>query len=214
MEQKVYRKFLITVLILYSVIPTVFGIFFNSTETLLYYNRLIWLMIVYFIGAYVKLYNVSVIAVIKNAVITSVLSFGILIISILFIEKFSTFFAMLGTTEVAYFWPPNTVPMIFFSVGVFGIFLHLDINYNSVINRVASTTLGIYLLHDSAMLSAWLWGDVAKCATYDNSPFLIIRILFVSVIIFLAGMVVDMGRQLLEKYTLQKVLNSRIMGKD
>lgn len=207
MTKEMYQRFLLTVLILYSVIPTIFGVFYNSTETLLYYNRLIWLIIVYFIGAYIRLFSVSIIATMENSMVISGISFGMLVVSILIIEKFSDFFARLGTVEIAYFWPPNTVPMICLSVGVFGIFMHLKIKYHPFVNKVSSTTLGIYLLHDSGMLALWIW-KTARCADYYDSPFLIFRILGISTIIFLVGMAIDWFRQILERYTLQKVLDS------
>lgn len=208
MNQETYKKFLITVLALYSVMPTVFGVFYNSTETLLYYNRLIWLIVVYFIGAYVRLYHDPVTETMKASATVSAASFGMLAASILVIEKFSEFFSRLGTSEVAYFWPPNTVPMICLSIGVFGIFKNLKIGYRPWINKIASATLGIYLLHDSSLLASWIWGTMAQCANYYGSPFLVVRILGVSVIIFLMGMAIDWFRQMLEKYTLKKALDS------
>lgn len=56
MDEKTYGKFLLTVLGLFCVIPTFFGFFFNATETMLYYNRFIWLIIMYFLGAYIYIY--------------------------------------------------------------------------------------------------------------------------------------------------------------
>lgn len=56
MDQNTYRKFLLTALSLYCIIPTFFGVFFNTTESMLYYNRMIWLAIMYFLGAYIYIY--------------------------------------------------------------------------------------------------------------------------------------------------------------
>lgn len=212
LDQKLYRKFLATVLFLYSVIPTVFGFFYNSTETLLYYNRLIWLIIVYCAGAYIRMYPVPVIATGKRSATVALVAFGAIAGSILFIETFSKFFAHLGTTEIAYFWPPNTVPMALLSLGVFGIFLHLDIGFSPGINKIASATLGIYLLHDNGVLTSWIWGTIGQCANYYGSPFLTVRILVFSSVIFLAGVAIDWIRQILEKYTLKKILDSKMLS--
>lgn len=210
MDQRIYKKFLFTVLFLYSLMPTVFGVFFNTTETLLYYNRLIWLIIMYFVGAYIRLYALSMIRSMKAAMMTSASAFGVMIGSILLIDHFNQFFAVLGTMEIAYFWPPNTVPMVFLSLGVFGVFLHIKMPYNVVINRVASTTLGIYILHDG-ILARWLWRTVIQCANYQNSPCLIFHIL-VAGGVFLAGMLIDLGRQVLEKYVFYKILDSKLVS--
>ena len=40
-----HKKLLIIILTIWSIIPTFFGIFNNNTESLLYYNRFIWLKV-------------------------------------------------------------------------------------------------------------------------------------------------------------------------
>lgn len=213
MDKTAYQKFLLVVLFLYSLVPTLFGIFYNTTETdyLFYYSRLIWLIITYFIGAYIRLHSLSMIRSMKSSAIVSISAFMVLMASILLIDKFDSFFAFLGTTEEAYLWPPNSVPMVFWSIGVFGIFLHLKLSYHPLINRVASTTLGIYMLHDG-MLKNWLWPIVFRCAEYQNAfpLYLVCRILFAAGSIFVVGAAVDLLRQLLEKYTLQEFLDSKL----
>lgn len=105
MDKKTYQKLLFTVLFIYSGIPSVFGFFFNTTETMLYYNRLVWMIIIYFLGAYMQKYGSSITKSKKSAMKMILISFAVLIASILIIDKFQGFFAMLGTTEPAFFWP-------------------------------------------------------------------------------------------------------------
>lgn len=215
MTKREYVRFLIVVLALWSVIPTVFGVFYNTTEiffnmaeSLLYYNRLIWFVIIYFVGAYLRFYPIKAFDNIKNSLIFSAAVFGFMELSIIAIEMFGGFFAKLGTTEPAYFWPPNSVPMFLLSVGVFNIFLKTDIPHNRLINRFASTTLGIYLLHDG-ILNEYLWGNVFKNASHQDSPYLILHILGAAVIVFVAGAVIDMLRGLLEKHIIVRILESK-----
>lgn len=207
MTKSTYKKFLLILLFLYSFIPTFFGVFYNTTESLLYYNRLIWLIIIYFIGGYIKLYSLPIIKEKKKAIILSTISFSILILSILIIEKFDYYFSIIGIKDVAYFWTPNNIPMVLLSLGVFGIFLNLKVPNNNIINKVATTTLGIYLLHDG-VLAYWFWNDVFKNASHQNSPILILYILGTSMIIFTLGMLIDLFRQLIEKHTIKKILDS------
>lgn len=204
LDKKIFKKFLVTILCLYCVLPTVFGMFLGTTETMLYYNRMIWMVIVYFLGAYIQKYGLSIIRIKKYAVRMTILSFIFLVSSILIINQFNDFFAILGTNEPAFFWPPNTVPMILLSIGIFGLFLQLEIPYRIPINIIASTTLGIYLLHDGVLVS-WLWEQVFRCAEYQKSPFLILYILKAAVTIFIVGVVIDLLRQRLEQYTLGKI---------
>lgn len=209
MDDRTYRMFLKTLLGIYCVVPTVFGLLFNTTEGMLYYNRMIWLAVMYFFGAYIRNYGEPKGNWKKYAVL-ALCAMVILVGSILVIDRFSDFFALLGTTEPAYFWPPNSVPILILSAGFFGIFRNLKIPYHPVVNILASTTLGIYLLHDG-ILTGWIWGEVFRCAQYQDSPYLVFRILTASVIIFAAGAAVDLMRQVLERcvlYCLLKI-NSR-----
>lgn len=191
LSKRDYIKFLTIVLLLWSVIPTVFGLFYNTTESLLYYNRFIWLIIVYFIGAYIRLHSLNLF---KNRGRAVVISFLLIVGSILFIEKFEEYFWMIGTYETAYFWTPNSVLMILLSVSMFDFFLHMDIPYNGLINKLASTTLGIYILHDGVFVY-YLWHVIFKNAQYQESKFLLLHILFATVIIFVAGACIDLLRQ-------------------
>lgn len=213
MDETTYRRFLLTALTLYCVIPTFFGFFFNTTESMLYYNRFIWLVIVYFTGAYIwirgeeKSERFSR----KYAVPLAAASAVVLVVSIPVIDRYSGLFGALGTTEPAYFWPPNTIPMLGLSIGIFALFLRLRIPYNPVINTVASATLGVYLLHDG-VLAYYIWQTVFQCAAHQESPLLTVRMLAVCAVILAAGTAVDLLRQWLEKHTLGVLLGSDAAG--
>lgn len=206
-DEKTFRKLLVSSLLLFSVIPTVFGFFFNGTEGMLYYNRFIWLVIMYLIGGYIRNYEHKSVFSRENAACLSVASAAVLVLSILVIDRFHGFFEKLGTTEPAYFWPPNTIPMVCLSVGLFVLFLRIELPYNPAINAAASTTLGVYLLHDGRLVG-WLWGTVFRCAEYQNAPDLPFRILSAGVSVFAVCMAVDLLRQKLEQYTLLPLLDS------
>lgn len=206
-----YKKFLITALIIFSTIPTIFGSLYNNTEVLLYYNRFIWLTIIYMIGAYIKLYGISYINSRKKALGLSITTFILMVSSIILIEKYDAFFSKIGITEVAYLWTPNNIFMLILSISTFLFFESLNIKENKIINRISSTTFGIYLLHDG-VLAYWFWKKIFKTGTYQNSPYLIIHILRITLTIFIIGIIIDLIRQLIEKYTLKKVLDIKAIN--
>lgn len=208
MDQKTYRRFLAVALGLFCVIPTFFGFFYNTTESLLYYNRMIWLSIMYFLGAYIYIYMQKDEKQKENRrkyVTLTLCSAAVMAVSILIIDRFIGFFAAVGTTECAYFWPPNTIPMVFLSVGVFGLFRSLRLSYHPAVNALASTTMGVYMLHDGRLVP-WIWRSVFCCAAYQDSPYLAFRILGAAAAVFAAGAAVDLLRGALEKHTLDRVL--------
>ena len=207
-----YKKLLLILILLWSIIPTIFGILFNSTETLLYYNRFIWLIVMYLVGAYIRLYSIKFFDKKINAVIASLVSFIIMVVGILVIYKYNYAFSLLGTREVAYFWGPNTLPMLVLSVSIFILFINLKINSNKIINLLASTTLGIYMIHDG-IFAGFIWNNIFNTKNHLNGKYPISHIIIATFIIFIFGVIVDLIRQFIEKHTVDKFLDSKIYVK-
>ena len=202
LSHKENLRLLLTLLIVFCFIPTFFGMKINDTETLLYYNRFIWLIVVYISGALIYLYgntikyfNYSCICYFLLAI-----AFFIIIVGIIFIiEYYHNFFATFGIMNSTYFWRPNTIVTYIWSLLIFLFFSKLKIQ-NTIINVMASTTFGIYLLHDG-VASSILWGSVFKNSTHMYSRYLIFHILLASVIIFVLGCIIDLARQYAIKMT-------------
>ncbi len=214
MERKEHKSLIIISLLLWCIIPTFFGIFSNTTENMMYYSRLIWLIVMYLVGAYIKIYPIKIFNKKRKAIIYSIFSYTVMLISIVVINKYKNIFETLGTTEVAYFWPPNTIPMFLLSVSVFEIFLNIKIKCIKIINIMASTTLGIYMIHDG-ILNRYIWDTIFKTNEHlsNNSWTIILHIISTAIIIFVFGMIIDLVRQFLEKITIKKILNSKMLDK-
>lgn len=207
-----FKKLLITCLVLWSTIPTVFGLTINTSEIHLYYSRFIWLSIMYFVGAYIRLYDISFLKRKKNSLIISIVTFILMISSILIIFKFKSFFAKIGTTEYAYFWTPNNVLMLLLSISIFCFFVKLEIKSIKWINILASTTLGIYMLHDG-LSNKYLWTEVFYNAEKLTSKYAIFYVAGITLLIFVVGALIDLIRQKLENITVKKVLNFKIFDR-
>ena len=208
MSQKMLLAFILVMLFLYSVIPTLFGFLGAPVEGMLSYTRLVWLFIVYLTGAYLRLYPLRSFA--KGSRVPWVVvgvSLGCMLGFTMLVGAFGSFFGELGIKEWAYFWPPNTVPMMALSIGVFALFSNLCIPPNRVINRTASATLGVYLFHDS-ILQGFIWKDAVGAAEFVDGPLLIPVMLFGVVCVYVAGTIIDLLRQLLESATIRPMLRS------
>lgn len=210
MDRAAHRRLLAVVLTLFCLIPTVLGVLIDTTESLLYYNRMIWLAVMYILGAYLRLYESG-----ENRRKYAAMTLGsiaVIVASILVIGRFAPFFAALGTTEPAYFWRPNTVPMVCLSLGVFGLFRGARVPDHPALGVLASTTLGIYLFHDG-ILAPWLWRTVFRCAAYQDSIYLIPRILASALAVTAAGAAIDLARQALERRILDLLPDRAAPGK-
>ena len=206
MTKKEFKKFLIIVLFLWCIIPTFFGVFYNSTETILYYSRLIWLIIIYFVGAYIKKYDYDYLNTNKKRILCAVITFAIMLLSIFIIYRFRFRLNHLGLKELSYFWTPNNILMFLLSISIFGLFLNINIKDNKVINTIASTTLGIYLIHDGE-ICRYVWSHVFKAKEFLSGHYPLSHILLTTLIVFIVGVIIDLLRQLFERKVFNKFVD-------
>ena len=196
LSKKQFRNLLLLCLGIFCIFPTFYGALKNDTETLFYYNRFIWLLIVYMIGAYIRRYPpVKYVSPLKWLGV-SALIFAFMEISIYILEHFQPFFQKIGIVGGNYFWRPNTIPLAALSVSLFLCFRFLKVKPLKAVNLLASTTFGIYLLHDG-QLNFYMWQVLLKAPEYTFSPKLILFIPSCALLIFVTGVCVDFLRQLL-----------------
>lgn len=196
LSRKEFQKMLLLCLAVFCIFPTVYGALKNDTETLFYYNRFIWLLIVYMIGAYIRLYPpVKYVSSAKWLGI-SALIFFFMECAIYVMERFQPFFNKMGIVGGNYFWRPNTIPVAAVSLSLFLCFRFIKVKPIKAVNLLASTTFGIYLLHDG-QLNFYMWQVLLKSTEYTFSPRLILFIPMCALLIFITGACVDFLRQLL-----------------
>jgi surface polysaccharide O-acyltransferase-like enzyme len=90
--------------------------------------------------------------------------------------------------------------MLIWSVSLFLLFRELKVKENKWINLLASTTLGIYLLHDGPLRYFW-WNQVFKIKDYSNLNYFVFYLLLVAGIIFFVGFVINLGWKFLKDWS-------------
>lgn len=198
LTEKQFKIFLSLSLFIWSIWPTIFGLKLNETEGFIYYNRFIWGVIMFLIGAYIKKYPPKTFDNFKRSNLFFLSSTLLILLPILLINLIN----ILGIST-NYFWRPNSILMLVWSISLFLFFKNLEIKDNKIINLLASTTLGIYLFHDGP-IRYWLWNDVFKIKNYANFNYFGIYLILVTTTIFLVGFGIDIGRKFLEKMFLDK----------
>ena len=90
---------------------------------------------------------------------------------------------------------------------LFLLFYNMRIPYNRYINMLATTTLGVLLIHDSNLFRKTLWLEIIKVPAWsDYSPLrFTFYLVFYTVAVFAVCVLIDLLRQLIEK----PVLNSK-----
>jgi surface polysaccharide O-acyltransferase-like enzyme len=196
LTQKAFATLLMITFVLWSLLPTLSGWAIGVERDLYYYNRFIWCVVVYLWGAYIRLYSLSVTKNKRSSLLLASVSFLLASLAIPAIMICNALFGL--SVEPAYFWHPNTVLTLLTSIGMFGFALHTNGPNWKWIPVLSSTSLGIYLLHDGKLRN-FIWQRVFPNAQHQDSPFLILYILFAILAIFLCGIIVDLLRQLLAK---------------
>jgi len=197
LSKKQLTMFLGLSLFVWSVWPTFLGLFTNETEGYVFYNRFIWGVIMFFLGAYIRKFVPKIFSKLKNTVFLFLISTGLILLPIFVINFFNI------DISANYFWRPNSILMLIWSVSLFLLFRNWELKENKLINLLASTTLGIYLFHDGP-IRYWLWLDIFKIRNYANLNYFGFYLLVVTVTIFLVGFGIDIGRKFLEKVFLDK----------
>lgn len=157
LERTEYRRLLAISIFIWSVFPTIYCAVLpdkNDVESMVYYNRYLWLIVVYLIGAYINRFGYRFLNDLKKSLFSAVLFLFLIIAYIFVVEK--GFYPISGKAPTL-FWTPNSVLELGLSISVFASFYYINlIKPYRVVNYIASCSFGIYLLHDGAA-KQYIW---------------------------------------------------------
>ena len=86
---------------------------------------------------------------------------------------------------------PSRTPLYLLSVFLFAVFANLKLRHVPWINFVASSTLGVYLIHDYALMRRFLWVETFRFRTCFDSPLFVPYLLACALLVFAACVAVD-----------------------
>ncbi|MBQ3497900.1 MAG: acyltransferase [Clostridia bacterium] len=183
-----------TMLILWAVVPT-------FTKMSFYSREFTQCLMFYLLGAYLRMYPDNFLSRKHNAVLVTVLSFALMMLSAVVCDILSQNFGIFSGGS--YWYARNSVFVIAAALSLLVIFTKLNIKSKAV-NTIASCTFGVYLIHDNQLLRTILWQDVLHTTDYADSPFMIVHMLVCSLIVFALCAVVEFLRKtLIEKPVLR-----------
>lgn len=124
-----------------------------------------------------------------------------------FLLIIGTAFCMIGTYFLRNWfngWNYDFILNIISAVFVLIYFLILESEHNRIINTIAGTTFGVFLIHTDISLMHFIYQDILHCSNYYQSPYFIIHFIVSVLLMFVAGAIIDTMRQLLWKITFDK----------
>ena len=191
------RKFAILLIILtciLSVLPSFLHV------NLIGENNFLWLLYLYFIGAYIKLFYFKSESKIKCLLIA---------ISFYFIAVATSFtFQCLGIKyniflQNQYFFAKQySFFLLISSIYIFLMFKNISIKPINFVNFYSSSMIGVYLIHDNYLLRDYLNFNIFKNNIYINSSTFVFRILLSIIIVFVLSSIIT----LIYKATMGKIV--------
>lgn len=187
-SQKEHLALIIVLTIAWSVIPWIFKI---DVE----YNNLLWFIYLYAVAAYISLHHFGKGSVKKYFVI-AISAYAFMILTNVMYDYVNVQNSILNYLLInpSYFIQQNSIPILIFSVSLLLMFKNMDIKYNKIINIIASSVFGIYLIHDHPLVRRFLFDDVFNCSSHTNDPYLIPYVFLMCILIFTVCSIIELIR--------------------
>ena len=144
-----------------------------------------WFVTLYLIAAYIKIYPCRLFNSNKILLPVGLCAYVLMII-----------FKMFLNVDL---WQMTTPICLLCSVAVFCSFKNFKIPNSKIINCVAKSTFGIYLIHDHYLMRNFIWVETLNCPFhYQISTFICFSVIAV-ILVFTVCMLLDFARELLFK---------------
>ena len=170
--------------------------FFNQN----YFSNVGWFVTLYMIGAYIRLY--------KNKWLTSKWTN-------IWIFAFSCLTIFLFEAVLNYsVYYKNYIPCVLASISLFNLFAFSKWHCtNRFTNIIASTTFGIYLIHDNIFIRNFLWRTLLNCPEMANKSYFVFYAIASVVGVFVVCCAIDLLRQHLVENPVEKLCNRLIKNR-
>lgn len=168
-------QIIIALTTIFYTVPTLISTFISGGGYLTSYFTF---GIMYMIGAYIRKYGDAKLD--KISIYAGIVSIILILASILWndIHMHEGLYIMYLAHK------GNSVVGLLAAIGIFTIFKNIKISYNPFINTVASTTFAVYLIHNNPIISNWLWNSMVSSKDYFESPFFLLHMLGITLLIF------------------------------
>lgn len=175
-------QIIIALTTIFYTVPTLISTFISGGGYLTSYFTF---GIMYMIGAYIRKYGDTKLD--KISIYAGIVNIILILASILWndIHMHEGLYIMYLAHK------GNSVVGLLAAIGIFTIFKNIKISYSPFINTVASTTFAVYLIHNNPIISDWLWNTVIQANNYFDSPFFLLHMISVSLLLFVMCSVLE-----------------------
>ena len=190
LNKRAYQSLLVMMILVCSVPSAFLPTAFPCTQG----GSLSWFVVLYAIAGYARLYGFNKRLTSKSYFL---LFLGSSVLTYLSYVVFTTMGIRWGVfaTHASHFYGMEKISTLMMSVSLFMAFVTMKMNCHRWVNVIASTTFGIYLIHDHALSRPLLWHDVFGNSQYQDSLFLIPYSIVVVIVVYVSCAAIDLVRQ-------------------
>ena len=170
-------------IIVFSILPTLHLL--NE-----YFSCYIWFIVLYLVGGYFNIYREKCKQFYEKNTIIFIFSLIATILLILVKVKLNSKFI---------FFDVKNFMIFILALTTFIIFLKKKEIHSKTINFIASSTLGVYLIHDNIIMRDWIWNKVNIQEHIMNNNFWLYEISVIAVIFFSCILIDKVRKYMLEK---------------
>ena len=198
-----FNKLLFTLICVWSILP----ILFNTSTTI---DGMGWFILLYLIGGYIKKYPEQNIKN-KKHIVSLIIWILILILTAVIPNdighKFNSERIMNYSRKYSYYYSPI---LLIISIKFLIIFKNMKVKQNKLINKIASTSLGVYLIHCNKFCIPIIFHNILRCSEMYYSNFLIIHAIISIIFIYCNCIIIELTRQYIFERIYLKLDNKRI----
>lgn len=186
--KKMYQQLLITMFIIWCLIPT-------FTDSSYQSNNLLWFIFLFALAGYIRLYNVSNCSG-KKYIILGVLNILLTFLTVIIIDYLMLYKIALPVIgkNFTYFYGMQMITTLFNALFLFLGFKNTQMRYSPFINTVASAAFGVYLIHDHIFFRNYLWKELFINNQYSYDPYLAIYSIIIVLLVFTICTCIDLLR--------------------
>lgn len=205
-NKKNIQYLLIILLFYYSILGTVF-----DSSIYKIYNEITWYIIIYIVGAYIRLYPKKYDNNKKMWFCTSLVNILLSVFSVIFILIINNRFNK--NINIYYFVNnSNKILAVTTAISIFMLFKNINIKYNKTINTIASATFGVLLIHaNSDEMRYFLWNKIFNVKNLFYNKFLVLYSIGIILLVYTICTIIELLRiKFIEKPFFKKIYKGKV----
>ena len=203
-DMKKLLTLIITLTITWVVVPTFCYFGFDIDYSIA------WFIYVYILAAFLKRIEKNIPKNPKKYILIGIASIGLIGLSEVIIRYIGVNYINKLINGVEHFRNYNSLFVIISTVFLFIGFKQIEMKNNKIINKIASTSLAVFILHDNGLYSNYVWRNILKSASFQYSKLLIFHALGSCLLLFICFAIIDLLRQRFIEKPVMKFLTPKI----